>query len=650
LETVDDEGCGSAMPSPVVAEGDEQDSGATSVGTASVAPDGAVSGPGDVSEVLADVDGDVSIPVGSGAPVSLEAGGADAEEAMPSELPVENMPGDGASDETASDTPSGVVGTDGQREDADLAIAAAPTESVREIPSPENDQVEVVEPTEDSGETEPPALDGPAADAPRTTAKRARGPAKRVPRQYQPVARAPSVPRPSGVTGTNIERRESPLRIDVRAQMEHGFWRISLLPRRDAALPQEVAINQDGIGSLIALQDKWYQDVAPGEVGFLLTRGIEWQATLEDGSVVRWSLSGRELFVLAKHDQLSGFVSIPRLVVGERHVVLCTERLAADVRRAIAAAGAPVPLEFDASLGAPPGWIGLHEVVPRHPVPPSAEGDILDALCPQPEVEIAVAGGIRLERSTWLAGFPPLIRLRGDASRAGEVRIDGKVATISGDGSYVADDWDRLGSHEVWCAGKSVTYAIADGEEAWAPWEAYRWSLGELATPDMPARPAICGALVLPPVENQGKKQGTDARGRRAIVVATSNRLLVGATAGQIYASPIRSDLRARTSTGFPPFEPVWALPADRRTLRRYARNGQALRCGKHSARIVLIGRARSPSAEAGNSTNDIRAWSSAILGTSRKSLQTEPARPEVAALWKEYKDVARTLRRRRRR
>jgi len=475
-------------------------------------------------------------------------------------------------------------------------------------------------------------------DALMLTAKRARAPANRGPRQYRPVARVPSVARPSGVAGTNAERRERALRIDLRAQLEHGgFWRITLLPRRDAVLPQEVAVNQDGVGSLIALQDEWYQDVEPGDVGRLLARGIEWQTTLEDDSVVRWSLSGRELFVLAKHDQLSGFVSIPLLVVGERHVVLCTKSRAADVRRAIAATGAPVPLEFDAGLGAPAGWIGLHEVVPHHPVPPSAGGDILDALCPQPEVEIALEGGIRLGRSTWLAGFPPHIRLRGDANRAGEVLIDGKVAAVSGEGVYVADDWDRLGDHQVWCAGKSASYAIADGSEAWEPWEAYRWSLGELATPDMPARPAVCGALVLPPVEKRKRKQRERAP-CRAMVIAASNPLLVGRAAGQVYAAPVRSDLRARTSTAFPPFEPVWAVPGD------------ALHCDKRSAHIVLIGAAEKPSAEFDGDAREIAQWCEAILGASRKGLRTEPPDPEVAALWKRYKDAARALRRRRRR
>src|SRR5205823_370411 len=126
------------------------------------------------------------------------------------------------------------------------------------------------------------------------------------------------------------------------------------------------------------------------------------------------------------------------------------------------------------------------------------------------------------------------------------------------EGSYVADDWDRLGTHQVWCAGKSVTYTIAEGDEAWEPWEAYRWSLGELATPSIPARPAICGALVLPPVEKRGRKEGKKAPRRRSMVVAASNPLLVGRATGQIYASPVRSDLQAKTSAAFPPFEPVW--------------------------------------------------------------------------------------------
>src|SRR5436853_6387304 len=106
------------------------------------------------------------------------------------------------------------------------------------------------------------------------------------------------------------------------------------------------------------------------KLGHLLRQGIEWAGPLSVGQQARWSLSGREIYVLARHSELSGFVSTPRLTLGEEHVVLCvTERLS-EVRAAIAQTDSPEPTLLNSDAGIPAGWGGLRGVVPRTPISP----------------------------------------------------------------------------------------------------------------------------------------------------------------------------------------------------------------------------------------------------------------------------------------
>lgn len=457
---------------------------------------------------------------------------------------------------------------------------------------------------------------------------------KRAPRQYRPLPRVPPVVRAARPPVAELaERAERALRIELRLRLEHGgFCRLSLLPRRDPTLPDVLTVTDGATTvSLVALQDDWYQDVAREDLGALLRRGIEWEGRDANGEAIRWSLSGRELFVLAQHDQLSGFVTTPRLVLGERHAVLCVREREDEVRARLEDCGCAALVSFDGSHGAPDGWVGFRDAVPKLPALPSTQGSILDALCPQPDVEIALTGGIRLQRSTWLEGFAPRIRLRGDAGAAGEVWIDGKLATAAPeDGAYAVEHCDAPGDHQVWCAGKSASYSIASGDEAWEPWDAYRWSFGEAGAVETSERPAICGVLTLPPRPNDREARQVS---RRGLVIAASNPVLLGRAPGQVYGAPLRGDLRARTCTAFPPFDPVWALPGD------------ALHCDKRSSRVLLIGPLREPEMATPNA--NVMAWCSAILAASRKGLLTEPGTAEVGALWKRYKLIARAYPRR---
>lgn len=464
-------------------------------------------------------------------------------------------------------------------------------------------------------------------------------------RQYRPAARAPAAPRAAPPDSEERAGRDRALPIEVRLVFERaGFCRVSLLPRRGPALPVEIAVSGSGDPpELLALQDEWYQDVVLPDTGALLRRGIEWEGTLSDGQVVRWSLSGREIYVLCRHNDLHGFVSTPRLIFGEEHeqIVLCTAARVQEVRRAIELTGSPNPATLDGTTGIPPDWVGLRGVFPRTPVAPSPLGDIFDALRPLADVDVVLTGGIRLERLTWLIGYPPHIRLHGDIGATGNVVIDGQEATLNPDGTYVVPGWDLPGQHQVWCASASRSYSIGEGAEDWEAWDAYTWSMGDFSAEGEGTRPVICGVLVLPP--------RVAPKERRAVIVPASNSILLGPVPGQIHTCGVRGDIRAEACIGFPWFDPVWAMPAD------------PLRCDKRVARVLLVGDPRpvgeqdlpqrgggleQPERARRELVRRIKAWCSAISNAGRKGLRTEPPGAEIATLWQGYKQQAKAIRR----
>jgi hypothetical protein len=464
----------------------------------------------------------------------------------------------------------------------------------------------------------------------------------RVPRQYRPIARVPAGPRTTTTTYGEPESRERAAPIEVRLVFEKaGFCRVSLLPRRSPGMPIEFSVIGSGDPpELLALQDEWYQDVLLPDLGRLLKEGIEWTGALPDDRAARLSLSGRDLYVLARHDELNGFVSTPRLVLGEEHVVLCTAGRLPEVSAAIESTESPDPAVLTSDCGIPTGWVGLRGVLPRKPISPSVDSDILNALRPLAEVEIALGGGIRIGRQTWLSGFPPNVRLRGDTSTIGALMIDDHVASLSSGGAYVTPGWDSPGEHFIRCTSTSRTFTIQSGAEQWESWDAYAWSLGESSDVTTQLRPAICGVFVRPP-----KAARADSR---PTVVPASNPVLIGAQPGEIDIGIPRMDVRAGLCVCFPLFEPVWAMPAD------------PLHCDKRASRVLLIG-SLLPVAEgvqlpgtqaAGVAPRGrdqgwrVHQWCTAILTASRKGLLPEPTRIDVAELWKGYKRRAKSLRR----
>jgi hypothetical protein len=100
--------------------------------------------------------------------------------------------------------------------------------------------------------------------------------------------------------------RASP--IQVRLLMERGgFCRVTLLPRRTPEMPVAVEVAAGGEPLVLTqLQEEWFEDVHPANLGTLLRDGTAWTTALPDGRNLRWVLSGREVYVLGHHPNFLG--------------------------------------------------------------------------------------------------------------------------------------------------------------------------------------------------------------------------------------------------------------------------------------------------------------------------------------------------------
>ncbi len=461
---------------------------------------------------------------------------------------------------------------------------------------------------------------------------------KKKPRKYKGLARGAPEPRdaaaqPGRHGGEGLAQRERSLPIEVRLRFDRGgFCNVSLIAKRSAGLPEDLtAVARGGEVNLRAMQDEWYQDVVPDDFSSVLRNGTVWTQEGANGRRT-WSLSGRELYVLADRSDISGYVSQPCLDLGRDHVVLCSESLRNRVEEAIRETGSGQATVLDESFGAPPGWLVFRGVVPHAPVSPTDGADIFNSLRPLPRIEISLERGIRLGYINWLDGHPPSIRVYGDAEHASEVRIDGEVAERGADGSYRKSGWDAVGSHSVWCAGSSRSYSIVPFDSSWELWDAYAFPVALDGT----LRLAVCGPIV--------RAAATEPWGSESFSVAETNPLLLGPEPGQIVMAVRASPLRGAPRIASPDFIPLWALPRD------------PLHCDKKTTRILCLGGsdAPDPKKRQGGRPNsgthaDMLRWCQLILDASRKGMTTEPDTESVRALWLSYKRLARRIWRSRR-
>jgi hypothetical protein len=444
------------------------------------------------------------------------------------------------------------------------------------------------------------------------------------PPTYRPTA--PATPRPRRPTNT---RPKQSTNADLRLRVQLVFGRggvvrnLALAPDRRDGMPSEIEIRgTQGELHLTELRDDCYEPLMLADASNALLQGVEWRGRV-DAQHWRWVLGGRELYVLAPGDEfgLHGFVSTAHLWLNARHVVLATKRLREEVLSALADAGCATPeIADDTTLGVPSGWLLFRDVIPTRAVPMRDDHVILNSLCPAHEIEPHFAGGIRLERTTWLAGFPPRIRFTGEFANGFQVKIDGHPAHPANDGGFEVPGWDSEGEHRLWFGDRAETYSLCTMGEAWEHWHAHDFGTGA----------AICGASTYQ----------LDATQRRQVRVPVSNLLLIGARPGEIFHCQARSDVRCETVLAMVSFMPVWALPLD------------PAHADKESTRIFLF-HPSEPLADiqipAGNrtATNKLRVWISAIREAGCKGLVLDPADEQTKALWRRYRVMAKKLRRR---
>ncbi len=416
-----------------------------------------------------------------------------------------------------------------------------------------------------------------------------------------------------------------------------GHCAVTLLPSRPNELPEQCSFaTKHGSIDIVSVGDNWYQDVAPDELGTLLVEGVVWtdKATGQD-----WSLAGRAIFVLASGTTHRGFLSTSRLSLGREHAVLCTKSMLEAVEDALGKAGCSAWKRFAEDDGAPPGWIVLsgadsagriHGIVPRNSVPLADDADILNVLRPLPQTEISLEGGVRLGYNSWLAEYPPSIRIYGDRDQTKNVLIDGREADASPEGSYTAQGWDDPAAHQVWCNGASKTYSLVRLERSWEAWRAYSFRFP--GNPPGFSSIAICGPLVHPLIDSDS---GETWDQNAVVPVLASNPVLIGSHPGQIFVAEPRHDIRGALCLAAPSFAPVWALPK------------QALLCDKNVSRILLVGQAARPTATVPfdwqhRNRRALERWCGLILDAGRKGLAVEPA--SATEFWRQYKHHARDL------
>ncbi|MBX9661501.1 MAG: hypothetical protein K2X00_23325 [Nitrospiraceae bacterium] len=435
----------------------------------------------------------------------------------------------------------------------------------------------------------------------------------RAPQRYRPPPQ--KAPRPPGAkpAAQGPERVvSSGLSLDIRVRMMFDRFdgcEIRLLPERTPELDNEVEVKSAGKLLHLIAQEEWYEDLQFDDIGDRLRQGVQLSGLLEDHRRARWVLTGRDIYVLASHQRASGVVSTSRLVLGRSHVVLCAAELLQDVEAILKESGCQGYTTLGEAQGLPSGWIGLRGVAPVKPVALDPGIDPFYAIKPASDIEIEFDGGVCVRNSVWLAGFPPRIKLLGEANGQVKVLIDSKEAVRTPEGFLTVDGYDVAGPHVVYCEGLSCSrsYSIEQSPDAWEQWSAYRFGNAD-----------FCGPLVkLPP----------ETAGRRVFSVPMTNPLLLGAQPGQIF----RCSPRSVTSwKGFVPFDVVWALP------------GQPLICSKKTSRILQF--ADVPLALPSNPKQPVLSWCAAILDASRKGLTIDNCSPEGTVRWKEYKKAARNF------
>jgi hypothetical protein len=420
--------------------------------------------------------------------------------------------------------------------------------------------------------------------------------------------------KPKKVTEPKTTGNQHLLEVGLQALFDHsGFCTLRLLAARPQSLGSELTVDCSGAAmELIESTDEWYEIAEPPQLGHPLADGILMVTQGNAASKTIWELKGRPIYILAAQHGLAGFVSTTRLSVGRVHVVLCKEEIAVQVQAVLGTSGCTGSTRHGQDLGAPEGWVFFKPVKPAKSVQHVAGEAMHNLLRPLPDIELVLQGGLWLENSTWIAGFPPQLFVSGDLPVHAVVQIDGHPSEKQSDGSHRTPAYDAPGRHSVFCEGKTCSYTIVEPSVGWETWEPL--SFGSAA---------ICGAELKSKVPD----------GWYYAMVPTTHPILIGANPGEIFRCEPRP---SGAWSGYVPFKAVWAIPED------------ALHCKRDTCRILLI----APEPPRTNSSRQVarthhepyRRWCRAIIDCRHKKFATEPANQETVQLWALYTAQARNL------
>jgi hypothetical protein len=437
-----------------------------------------------------------------------------------------------------------------------------------------------------------------------------------LPHRYQPpklaTAEAGARVTSDRATAPRINRSQA-LEMRIRARSDrHGFCEFQLLAERSDDHTVELEVHQGRRTlRLSAISDDWFEVSGLVHIAEALERGasLRLQGTT-------WELRGRALYVLAALHGISGFVSTTRLDLGRDQIVLCRQSYAMEVEAVLAEAGCRGIQVSGTERGAPDGWVFYRSARPSRAVPQAPGNDIINLVRPVPDIEILLEGGLWLQDSTWMAGYPPEIHVGGEIPVGALITIDGAPAEQAEGGNFRTAASESMGTHVIWCGGKTARYSISEPEE--------NWGQSELRAPGN----TVCGAFVT-------RESKTEDPGS-LISVPTSNPILIGAKPGEIF----RCDSRPGTQwMGFVPFPVSWALPAD------------PLHCDR-SVRKVLMVNVMNPFlgtiwGRSGNPVpKKVLQWCHALLDCRRKGLAVSPGDAEICQLWRDYATEAKRIRR----
>ena len=468
---------------------------------------------------------------------------------------------------------------------------------------------------------------------------------KKEPGKYRGLKRSKPKPKPkknkerlNTKEESTPQQRQRPLSIEVRLLFDRdGFCTLSLIARRPPKMTEPIVVSSNfGRLDLLGMQDDWFQDVAPDQLGNILRNGTDW--TLRKGGIeTNWSLRGRNLYILAARSDLRGFISQSCVRLGRTHAVLCTEDIRDEVKAAILESGSAVTDPIDSALGLPEGWLVYKDIIPGNAITAREDTDILNALRPLPDVEISLEEGIKIGRTTWLAGYPPEIRIYGTRESANDVQIDGQVAANI-DGVCRAPGWDSEGEHTVWCKGRSKSYSIVPFKSSCEWRAAHKFPVEQGSKISI----ALCGPLIQA-VSTEANDLSVETQ-HFYISVPATNPIILGRQPGQRIIARSVSNLAEFDCVALPDFKPVWALPQD------------ALHCDKGRIRVLHLC-PYSTETEPIEATLDHRfpadsevdAWCRDILDACRKGMQIDPDGEATRALWKSCRSLARRIWRSRR-